>query len=78
MRLHCVLSVGDIKHHELILISPLKVRKRNPHLNPGMSSTHPEELGCKLLDLMAKDYGHPKLTLAYLVFMRTGTTPLCS
>ena len=64
---------------EAVVVGSLEIRESHSHLDPGMSCTHPEELRSQLSDLVAEDDGHSiHRGDAYLVFIRTGTTPLCS
>ena len=71
------MSVCDIKHKELIVVSSLKIRERASHFDPRVACTHPKELRVQLFNFMTENDRNSIFTAKYLVFMSTGTTPLC-
>ena len=70
-------SIGNIAAQEGIIVGVFELLERHSHFDPRMACSHPEELGCQLLYLVTENDRHSLLLWVYLVFISTGTTPLC-
>lgn len=70
-------SISDIKAVEFVVVAPLEVREGTTHFDPGVPRPHPEKLRNQLLDAVTENNRHPTSPSPYLVFISTGTTPLC-
>ena len=60
-----------------VRVGAFEVLVRDHHFDPGVSGPHPEELGLQLSNFVTENYRHTISTQLYLVFIMTGTTPLC-